>query len=82
MSHGLHYGSGVFEGIKCYKGAKTTLIFRLKDHIDRLYQSAKIHIQIPFSKIDMVEACKKLIYVNKVESGIYVRPAPFMAMIP
>ena len=51
MSHGLHYGSGVFEGIKCYEGAKTTLIFRLKDHIDRLFQSAKIHnIEIPFSK--------------------------------
>ena len=77
MSHGLHYGSGVFEGIKCYEGAKTTLIFRLKDHIDRLFQSAKIHnIEIPFSKIELVEACKELIIINKIKSG-YIRPIAF-----
>ena len=77
MSHGLHYGSGVFEGIKCYKGAKATLIFRLKDHIDRLFQSAKIHnIEIPFSKIELVEACKDLIIINKIKSG-YIRPIAF-----
>ena len=77
MSHGLHYGSGVFEGIKCYESAKTTLIFRLKDHIDRLFQSAKIHnIEIPFSKIELVEACKELIIINKIKSG-YIRPIAF-----
>ena len=77
MSHGLHYGSGVFEGIKCYKGAKATLIFRLKDHIDRLFQSAKIHnIEIPFSKIELAEACKELIIINKIKSG-YIRPIAF-----
>ena len=77
MSHGLHYGSGVFEGIKCYKGVNSTLIFRLKDHIERLFQSAKIHnIEIPFTKIELIDACKDLIIINRIESG-YIRPIAF-----
>ena len=43
MSHGLHYGSAVFEGIKCYNGFQGPTLFRLKDHIVRLFNSAKIH---------------------------------------
>ena len=43
MSHVLHYGSGVFEGIKCYKTTKGPAIFRLEDHIDRLFESALLY---------------------------------------
>ena len=77
MSHGLHYGSGVFEGIKCYKSDEGPVLFRLEDHIKRLYDSAKIHkIIIPYSINELVKACKELIKVNKIING-YIRPIVF-----
>ena len=49
LTHTLHYGMGVFEGIRCYKISKGGAVFRLKDHIDRLFKSAKIfEIEIPY----------------------------------
>ncbi len=77
MSHGLHYGSGIFEGIKCYKSNNGSVLFRLEDHIKRFFDSAKIHkIVIPFSKQELMEACKDLIKVNKIANG-YIRPIAF-----
>ena len=77
MSHGLHYGSAVFEGIKCYNGSKGPTLFRLKDHIARLFNSANIHnIIIPFTIQELINACEKLILVNKVLNG-YLRPIAF-----
>ena len=77
MSHGLHYGSGIFEGIKCYISDNGSVLFRLEDHIKRLFDSAKIHkIVIPFSNNELVEACKELIKVNRIVSG-YIRPIVF-----
>jgi len=77
MSHGLHYGSGIFEGIKCYNSDNGPVLFRLEDHIKRLFESAKIHkIVIPFSINELVEACKELIKVNKIVNG-YIRPIAF-----
>ena len=69
FDHGLLYGDGVFEGIRTYDG----LIFKLKEHIDRLYQSAHtIMLDIPMSKNEMVEAIKKTLRENKLKDA-YIR---------
>jgi branched-chain amino acid aminotransferase len=69
FDHGLLYGDGVFEGIRTYDG----LIFKLKEHIDRLYQSAHtIMLDIPMSKNEMVEAIKKTLRDNKLKDA-YIR---------
>jgi len=67
--HGLLYGDGVFEGIRVYDG----LVFKLKEHIDRMYDSAKvIKLDIPMSKEEMVKAVVEALKVNKIRDG-YVR---------
>jgi len=72
--HALHYGSGVFEGIRAYKTDKGTAVFRLKEHIDRLFNSAKIlKMEIPYTKEEIRQAIKDTIKVNKLKSG-YIRP--------
>lgn len=69
FDHGLLYGDGVFEGIRSYDG----LIFKLKEHIDRLYRSAHtIMLKIPMSKQDMIEAVKKTLRANKLRDA-YIR---------
>jgi branched-chain amino acid aminotransferase len=74
LTHALHYGSGVFEGIRAYKTEKGTAVFRLKDHIDRLFNSAKIlRMDIPYSKDDITKAIKDTVKVNKLDS-CYIRP--------
>ena len=79
LTHTLHYGLGVFEGIRCYKCANgRSGIFRLRDHIDRLFQSALIaQIEIPFSKEEIEEACKEILRVNGLEEA-YIRPLVFI----
>ena len=70
LSHGLHYGSCVFEGLRVYDGA----IFKLEEHTDRLYHSAKrMDIQIPYSKDEINNATKKIVSVQNVKNG-YIRP--------
>ena len=77
MSHVLHYGTSVFEGMRCYKTPNGPSIFRLADHIKRLFDSAKIYrIPIPYSLEQVVDACKGVIRVNNFESA-YVRPIVF-----
>jgi len=74
MSHVIHYGSGVFEGIKCYKSEPRSSIFRLNEHIERLFESAKIYrINIPFTKEEIIQACIKLVKKCNIKSG-YIRP--------
>ena len=74
VSHTLHYGDGVFEGIRCYETAKGTAIFKLKEHIDRLYYSAKtLKMKIPFSKEEFMNAVKETVKANNLKSG-YIRP--------
>jgi branched-chain amino acid aminotransferase len=79
LTHTLHYGLGVFEGIRCYEGADgKSAIFRLKEHIDRLYDSAQILLmKIPFAKEEILEACKEIFRINKLKSG-YLRPIAFI----
>ena len=77
MSHVLHYGSGVFEGIKCYPTDKGPAIFRLEDHISRLIESGKKYgIQIPFTEKDLIEACVETVHLNGFEA-CYIRPIAF-----
>ena len=79
LTHTLHYGLGVFEGIRCYKCVDgRSGIFRLREHIDRLFQSALIaQIEIPFSKEEIEEACKEIVRVNGLDEA-YIRPLVFI----
>ena len=78
LSHALHYGSSVFEGIRVYKTPSGLKVFRLGDHIQRLYNSAKIYrMPIPFTKKEISEACKELIRKNELNNGAYIRPIAF-----
>jgi len=77
LTHALHYGSGVFEGIRCYKTQNGPAIFRLRDHIDRLFNSARcLEMKIPFTKKEIESATKNLIKINKIEE-CYIRPIIF-----
>jgi len=73
-SHVIHYGSCVFEGIRCYKNKKGSAIFRVKEHIKRLYDSAKIYsMKIPYSQDEFCEIIKETIKINNLEE-CYIRP--------
>jgi branched-chain amino acid aminotransferase len=77
LTHTLHYGSGVFEGIRCYKTQNGPAVFRLKEHIERLFNSAKfLEMKIPFSKKEIQKAILELIKLNKIEE-CYIRPIVF-----
>ena len=77
LSHALHYGSGVFEGIRAYETPKGPAIFRLTEHIERLMDSSKIYLMpVPYSVEQLVEATKELVRVNKLKSS-YIRPIIF-----
>ncbi len=77
LTHGLHYGSGVFEGIRVYKTDKGPAVFRLKDHVKRLFDSASsLYMKIPYSKQEITDAIKETVKVNKLEEG-YIRPIIF-----
>ena len=74
LTHALHYGSGVFEGIRAYKTPEGPAVFRLTDHIARLRNSAKIYfMDIPFTDEELIAATKELVKVNELES-CYIRP--------
>ncbi len=74
ISHTLHYGDGVFEGIRCYETDKGPAIFRLDKHMERLYYSAStINMKVPFSEEEFTEAVKETVRKNKLKSG-YLRP--------
>ncbi|MFZ0254512.1 MAG: branched-chain amino acid transaminase [Gammaproteobacteria bacterium] len=73
LTHSLHYGMAVFEGVRAYNG-KYTAIFRLQDHTDRLYRSAHIlGMKIPFDKSILMEAQRGVVRENGLKSG-YIRP--------
>lgn len=77
MSHALHYGSTVFEGFRCYKTVDGPAIFRLKDHIRRFFDSAKIYrMPMPYSREVIEQACIDVVKVNNIEEA-YLRPIAF-----
>lgn len=77
LSHVIHYGSSWFEGIRCYETKKGSAIFRLKEHIDRLFDSAKMYrAEIPYTKEEIMKACKETIKANKLKA-CYIRPIAY-----
>ncbi len=77
LAHGLHYGTGVFEGIRCYATADGPAVFRLDAHLDRFFQSAELYeLEIPYSKDALSEATLELIRANRLESA-YLRPLAY-----
>ena len=79
LTHSLHYGMGVFEGVRAYKTPnKGTCIFRLQDHTDRLFRSAHIMgMNMPFDKATLNQAQKDVVRLNGLEEG-YLRPLCFL----
>lgn len=80
MANVIHYGSGVFEGIRCYDTGRGGVIFRLTDHVQRLFYSAKyLGLKIPFSPVQIEKAIIKTIKVNKLKE-CYIRPVAFCGL--
>jgi branched-chain amino acid aminotransferase len=79
LTHTLHYGLGIFEGIRCYLcDDGRSAVFRLREHIDRFFDSAHIGaLKMPYSKKEIVEACKETLRVNGLKAG-YIRPLAFI----
>ncbi|MEA2509308.1 MAG: branched-chain amino acid aminotransferase [Actinomycetota bacterium] len=77
LSHALHYGTGVFEGIRCYETPRGPAIFRLRDHLERMEGSAKIFLMdIPYSIDELITATHELIRANGMRS-CYIRPIAY-----
>ncbi|MEM7453084.1 MAG: branched-chain amino acid transaminase [Planctomycetota bacterium] len=82
MSHALHYGSSVFEGIRCYETPNGRVIFRLDAHIKRLIDSSKVYrMPVPFSHDELAKACREVIVDNELQSA-YIRPLIFRGAGP
>ncbi len=77
LTHALHYGSGVFEGIRCYATPRGPAVFRLRDHLERMERSGKIFMmEMPYSVDELVGATHELIRVNDLDA-CYVRPIAY-----
>jgi branched-chain amino acid aminotransferase len=77
LSHGLHYGSGVFEGIRCYQTERGPAIFRHTEHLERLAKSAELYyLQLPYSTEELRQATHELLRRNGLDSA-YIRPIAF-----
>ena len=77
LSHVVHYGSSVFEGIRCYETSKGSAVFRLDDHVGRLFDSAKIYrMEIPYTPDELSRAIVETIRVNDLKA-CYIRPVVF-----
>ncbi len=78
LAHALHYGSSVFEGIRAYETPRGPVIFRLRDHTRRLYESARVYrIDIPYDVEQIEEACREVVRANGLSRNAYIRPIAF-----
>lgn len=78
LTHSLHYGLAAFEGIRCYKGKSGSSIFRLSEHVDRLFESSHIaEIRIPYDKKDITQAIIETVRVNRLDA-CYIRPLVYI----
>jgi branched-chain amino acid aminotransferase len=78
LTHSLHYGTAVFEGIRCYKTDNGSAVFRLREHVNRLFDSAHIcQMDIPFTREAVSEAILETIQVNKIDA-CYIRPLAYI----
>jgi len=74
LSHVIHYGSSAFEGLRCYDTPRGPAIYRLTDHVDRLFQSAKIYrMEVPYSPEELIKAIRKVVRANNLRR-CYIRP--------
>jgi len=79
LTHTMHYGSGVFEGIRAYPTDSGVAIFRLRDHIHRLFTSAHVFmIDVPFTEDQVMEAARAVVRVNGLHDGCYLRPLVYL----
>jgi len=77
LTHALHYGSGVFEGMRCYKAKNGPAVFRNREHMQRLEDSAKTYfMELPYTVSELAEAVKDTVRANKLDS-CYIRPIAF-----
>lgn len=77
LTHGLHYGTGVFEGIRCYKTANGSMIFRLQDHMQRLIDSGRVYfMDLGFSRQQLEKAAIETVRANRMDE-CYIRPIAF-----
>lgn len=78
LTHSLHYGLAAFEGIRCYKGQTGSAIFRLREHVDRLFESAHIGMMaIPYDRKQITEAILETVRVNRLDA-CYIRPLVYI----
>jgi branched-chain amino acid aminotransferase len=78
LTHSLHYGLAAFEGIRCYKGRNGSAIFRLQDHVDRLFESAHVSMMvIPYDKKQLTDAIVETVRVNRLDA-CYIRPLVYI----
>ena len=67
LTHALHYGTGVFEGIRCFKTPQGPAVFRLKEHVTRMFESAKIYLmKMPYSPQEVEDAVRTTVSANKL----------------
>jgi branched-chain amino acid aminotransferase len=79
LTHSLHYGTGAFEGIRCYATADGPAVFRLKEHMQRLLNSCKVLlIPLPYDLQELVEAALEVVRANDASEGIYLRPLVYL----
>ena len=78
LSHALHYGTSMFEGVRVYETPDGPMVFRLTDHMRRMIDSARIYsLALPYSETELITACKQVVAANKLESA-YIRPIAFI----
>ncbi len=81
LTHAMHYGTSVFEGVRCYNTPKGPIVFRHREHAQRLKDSAKIYrFPIPFSVEEIMEATRETLRQNKLDSA-YIRPLGFVGNV-
>jgi branched-chain amino acid aminotransferase len=81
LSHALHYGTGVFEGIRAYWDGENLLVFRLEDHVRRFLNSLKIHLMsLPYSSKELIETILTLLKKNRLRTSSYIRPIAFRGL--
>ncbi len=80
LAHGLHYGTGLFEGLRCYRTAEGPAIFRLEDHLRRFYRSAAhLYMNVPVRLGELAGVCREVVARNRLEDG-YMRPLAFYGL--
>ncbi|WP_194089942.1 branched-chain amino acid transaminase [Vibrio hibernica] len=81
LTHSMHYGTSVFEGVRCYDTPNGPIVFRHREHMQRLKDSAKIYrFPIPYSVDEIMEACRETLRANKLNSA-YIRPLGFIGNV-